>query len=456
MAKLLSNIWLHIDVSDLKTEKAQLVEEGKDTSRIMPQLNRLISLGNDKLQNPRNQARAAQLLDMTINLPLKKGYHYSEPSDLIGIKKLRSKKRLPKPTNPGPKAMYDKLHGAWLGRCIGCYLGKPVEGQKRHELWPFLKATGQWPLRAYIKYPDKPALKKKFKNIYNSSYIGTVPFMPIDDDTNYTTTGLMIMEQKGKSFTPEDVASFWLVNIPALATCTAERVAYRNFMAEMPPPQSALYRNPYREWIGAQIRADGFAFCAAGNPALAAELAWRDASISHIKNGIYGEMWAAACIAAAAVYDDMEVIVKAGMAQIPVSSRLYDKLDKAIEWYHEGITYDTAIERIHSIWDDTIFHDWCHTISNAVICAVALLWGKGKFGDSICKAVQPGFDTDCNGATVGSIVGMMTGERAIPAKWTGRLHDTLHTSLQGSNVVKISDMAKRTFAVYKKMSPGRP
>ena len=61
-------------------------------------------------------------------------------------------------------------------------------------------------------------------------------------------------------------------------------------------------------------------------------------------------------------------------------------------------------------------------------------------------AVETGFDTDCNGATVGSILGMAFGIKSIPSYWTEPLHDTLHTSIFGIGTVQISACAKATLA----------
>ncbi|MCX6381090.1 MAG: ADP-ribosylglycohydrolase family protein [Armatimonadetes bacterium] len=263
-----------------------------------------------------------------------------------------------------------------------------------------------------------------------------------------------MFKRYGTHFTPTDVANFWLSDIPITHTCTAERVAYRNFCLLIPPPASASFRNPYREWIGAQIRADFFGYAAPGNPELAAEFAWRDASISHIKNGIYGEMWAAAMIAAAFVTDDIPTIIQAGLGQIPEKSRLTDAIESILEWHELEIDFDTTVYRIHELWNEERAHDWCHTISNAMIVATGLLWGEHDYAKSICRAVQPCFDTDCNGATVGSILGILHGRKALPESWVGVINDTLHTGVTGYHTVQLTDITRDSLEVIEQVAKG--
>jgi len=209
-------------------------------------------------------------------------------------------------------------------------------------------------------------------------------------------------------------------------------------------------RNAYREWIGAQIRADAFGYAAPGNPELAAEFAWRDACISHVKNGIYGEMFVAAMLAAACVTDDLETIVRAGLGEIPAKSRLMEGIEKVLTWKADGISYDDAVDKIHEMWNEAHAQHWCGTISNAMIVVVGLLWGGLDYELSIARAVMPCFDTDCNGATAGSIVGMVLGASKLPAKWTDVVNDTLETGVAGYNSVKISEMARKTMGVISK------
>ena len=451
MHDTLNTWWLWISADELRIEQQQLKDEGRDASRLEPRFRRLIRQGNEKLVRWEAQEEAQALFDDAQQLPRRRGYPFREPSDLAGIRKLRPRgpRRFRKTLSD--KALMNHLLGAWLGRCAGCLLGKPFEGTRSWDIEAYLKASGQWPLCRYPRFGGAGKAKKAFQRLLDHAPGGflmrtfdSIDHMPIDDDTNYTTAGLLIVREKGPDFSPADVAHFWMQRLPLEATCTAERVAYRNFAMNIAPPESASFRNPFREWIGAQIRADAFGYVNVGRPERAAEFAWRDACISHIKNGIYGEMLMAAMIAAAPFCKTLDELLGVGLSEIPGTSRLHADLSMVRDWRKEGISYDEAVNRIHQRWNEEFGHDWCHTNTNAVICAVALLWGEGDFGTSIGLAVMPGYDTDCNGATVGSILGMRLGADAVPRHWKAKLHNTLKTSLTGYETVRIDTIARHT------------
>ena len=333
-----------------------------------------------------------------------------------------------------------------MGRICGCLLGKPIEGIRTNELHSLLKASGNFPMRRYILSTDITAgMLQQFNfPLSGRCYADTVERAPVDDDTNYTVLAQAIIERSGLHFTPQDVANAWLDLQGKNAYCTAERVAYCNLIRGYTPPASAKYKNPYREWIGAQIRGDYYGYIHPGRPESAAEMAWRDASISHIKNGIYGEMFVAAMLAQAAVSTDLEDILRTGVSQIPSTSRLYRAVYSVLEGFHAGISEKVCFDHIHRIYDEHSPHDWCHTLSNAMIVASALLYGSGDFGKSICLAVQTGFDTDCNGATVGSVLGMRNGIEQIGCEWTVPVHHQLETSIFGVGTVELSILVDKT------------
>lgn len=131
------------------------------------------------------------------------------------------------------------------------------------------------------------------------STAGNFTEAPRDDDIDWTILALALAEGYGPVLTTADIARGWLDRLPFTQTFTAERAAYRNLIYGLKPPQTASIDNPYREWIGALIRADMFGYLNPGNTARAAREAVVDARLSHLGNGIYGEMWAAALVAAA-------------------------------------------------------------------------------------------------------------------------------------------------------------
>lgn len=439
--------WLLWKKEDLRTEHRQLVEEGRNTDSVNAEFERLLS-PDVPVDAAFNEAVNA-LLDKTILLPTKQDYSYVEPSDLEGIRAERPCGPRTLPFDFNAESRKSHIAGAWLGRCSGCLLGKPIEGVLRPKLMALLDRAGCGEITDYLW--RLPGLRDEdYREIGFAELLDwrSTDHMPVDDDTNYTVAGMALVKAKGIGFSPADMADFWMMNLPILHTCTAERVAYRNFVDNIEPPRSACVRNPYREWIGAQIRADFFGYVALGRPELAAGLAWRDASISHVKNGVYGEMWVAAMLAVAMGEPDMRRVIEIGLSEIPAKSRLAEAIREVLGWYASEVPYVEAVQRIHMRWDEKNAHDWCHTISNAQIVAMALLYGENNFEKAITRAVYPCFDTDCNGATVGSIMGMRLGVEALPSKWTSIMNDTIHTGLAAYHVSKISRLAEDMFQIH--------
>jgi len=426
---------------DIMAEYRQSIDEGLDIEKYEPRFREVNAM-------PRGRARdeaADELFRVVLSAPVKDGYPYDEPSDLDGIKASAKPYEIPA-LNLTDEELFDKVYGAWLGRICGCMLGKTVEGITTDELVPLLTASDNYPMHRYITRKDAGGeVTKGFRyNLANRPYADEIDGMPPDDDTNYVVLAQELINKYGKNFTPQNMADFWLDVQPKNAYCTAERVAFINFIKGYEPPFSAIYKNPYREWIGAQIRGDYFGYINPGNPVRAAEMAYNDACISHVKNGIYGEMWAAAMIATAATTCDYEKIIRGGLSVIPQNSRLYKAVTPILLDYKIGVTEQECFASIHTKWNEHLEYDWCHTISNAMIVTAALLYGKGDFGKSICLAVQTGFDTDCNGATVGSVIGMAYGSKAIGNEWSDPINGKLHTTLFGVGTVDIKERAEMT------------
>jgi len=417
-------------------ELRQLSEEGCDTWELERKASLIAQeVGPDQLK------KARALCDSLADLKPLPDFSYEEPSELDQVRAHRPEGPRTIAVRLTSAKLDDKTLGAWLGRAAGCMLGKPVEGWRKEKIDDLLEVCGLKELDDYFPAPPKNNRGIEFPAWAQGMLRGNITRAWRDDDTDYTIIGLRILEQHGREFTPRQVAEFWLNHVPYYCTYTAERVAYRNFVNGTWPPESARLRNPYREWIGAQIRADAFGYACPGRPEEAAGLAFKDACISHVKNGIYGEMWVAAMLAAAFVADQPEKVVRLGLSEIPKNSRLAEAINKVLAWRGEGISAEDATSRV--LTEFGRYHG-VHTINNAAIVATALLWGDRDFSLSIGPAVRAGLDTDCNGATVGSVLGAVLGAKGIPDHWTAPLSDRIDTIVAGESGHTISGLAART------------
>jgi ADP-ribosylglycohydrolase len=204
-------------------------------------------------------------------------------------------------------------------------------------------------------------------------------------------------------------------------------------------------RNPYREWIGAQIRADGWAWCCAGRPELAAEFAWRDAHWTHERNGIYGEMFFAAVIAAAFVEHDPAHLVEIGLSEIPRDCRLARAVRDCVGWIKESPDFETCMAKVEAAFPGM---NGAYTINNACVCILSLFYGHMDTAEAPAISVMCGQDTDCNGATVGSIVGAATGRKRFNMSLAGRLNDIVSPDMMLFKQTTMKDLAARTAKVW--------
>jgi ADP-ribosylglycohydrolase len=359
------------------------------------------------------------------------------------------------PIAPDVDALHDRLVGGWLGRAVGCLLGKPVEKIHREGIEAILRSTGRWPLDRYFTAVGlDPAVAERWpwnRASGPTSLEENIDGMPEDDDLNYTLLALRIVEEHGSSFTADDVAQAWLLDLPAGRVFTAERAAYRNLLDGISPPESATVRNPYREWIGAQIRTDLYGWVNPGQAAVAAEWAWRDASVSHTRNGMYGAMFVAAMASAATCARDVETVLDTGASVVPPKSRMAGAIALGRELGAANLEPTEAYAELERAF--TGMH-WVHALNNTALVAYALSAGAGSFDRSICLAVMGGWDTDSNGATVGAVAGALGGRAQIADRWTAPLKDRLASSIPGCDGSSFAELADRTNACASARVPG--
>ncbi|MEU2153627.1 ADP-ribosylglycohydrolase family protein [Streptomyces sp. NPDC019396] len=391
---------------------------------------------------PRLRALALALLDELDRLP--SPLARDEPSSLAGI--IGACPSWPGVTRPDG-ALRERLHAAWLGRAAGCLLGKPVEKLPLAGIRALARAAGNWPLTGWFTARGVPA-ELLAAHPWNrrsapTSLAENIDGMPEDDDLNYPLLNLLLLQRCGDGFTTADVARLWLDELPAARTFTAERVAYRNLLAGLEPPLTASHHNPFREWIGAAIRADVHGWTNPGDPASAAAQAHRDARLTHTANGVYGAMFTAAALAEAATgRADVHQCLRTGLRVVPPGSRLAGAIRTGIGTAGRYDDFDTVVDRLHAAYGN---YHWVHVIPNTALLCAALTHADGDFGGSICRAVSGGWDTDSNGATAGSLAGLLAGHPdRLPERWTAPLKNRLATTVGGFDGIGFDALARLT------------
>ncbi|MFI6832326.1 ADP-ribosylglycohydrolase family protein [Kribbella sp. NPDC050241] len=340
-----------------------------------------------------------------------------------------------------PADLERRTLNAWLGRAAGNLLGKPVEKIPREGIREILQSSGQWPLSQYITAVGVPEdVQKRWpwnKRSKPTSLREVIDGMPEDDDLNFAILALQLLERHGSALTTEDVAQAWLNDLPAGRVFTAERVAYRNLLEGVEPSRAALVGNPFREWIGAQIRTDAYGWAHPGDRTAAARVALVDARLSHTGAGVDGALWVAAMSAAALVLDSPSEVAFAGLEVVAADGAIARAVRFGLGLADRPL--DDALDALHAEYGDL---HWVHAVNNSALTAYALT--APDFATAVGRSVMGGWDTDSAGATVGAVFGAV---RGVPAEWSTPLDNRVATSLPGMNQIAIDELALRTVEV---------
>lgn len=384
-------------------------------------------------------------------LPLRADWQYVEPNELADIWAECDPKRA-----TGPLAAISladataRTETAFLSSVCGCIVGKPLEANPTlADIRTALEAIGEWPLNDYISeridmfgrkhfHPDSPlTLREKIK------------YAAYDDDINYTILGMLNLENFGLGFTYENLRVNWLQHVSLRQCWGPEKNIMLRIALDRWGEEVQDLKHDFAEWTnvwnshdercGALIRADAYGYACPGNPALAAELAWKDASFTHRKTGTYGTMYVAAAIAAAYVVRDPLEIFRIALQYVPQRSRFYQIVADSLNEVAQASDWLDGYARIHGKYMEyshCLVYQECGTLINTLRFA-------NNIGDGFCKQVSQGNDTDSFGATSGSILGAYFGPGHLEERWIKPFNDEIRTGLTFFYERSLSALAKR-------------
>ena len=310
-----------------------------------------------------------------------------------------------------------KVYAGVLGKLIGVYLGRPFEQ------WSYQAISARWgEIRRYVHQDQN------------------VPLIVTDDDITGTFTFIRALLDHGirSDLTAREIGQTWLNYIAegrhilwwGGLGMSAEHTAYLRLAAgtEAPRSGSAELNGPaVAEEIGAQIFIDGWAMVAPGNPDLAVRLAQQAASVSHDGEAIYGALFIAAMESLAFVEQDINRLIDHALTYIPAESRIFRVIGDVRRWHRGEPDWRKARELLVKHHGYECFGTNCPMVSNHGVIILALLYGGGDFDRSMMIVNTCGYDTDCNAANLGCLLGIRNGLDAFQSgyDWRGPVNDRM-------------------------------
>lgn len=349
----------------------------------------------------------------------------------------------------------ERVRCAFTASVCGCVLGKPLEEPPYgtlNDIREAAQAVGQWPLLDYVSDEMLTAWGRR-----NPSWVettrGRIRFVAPDDDITYSIMGMMLLEKSGTHFTHDEMRQMWIEHLPIYTCWGPERMmllraGFASLTPDMPENPSAWADgiNPGRELCGALIRADAYGYACPAWPELAAHLAWKDASFTHRKTGVYSAMFIAAAIAIAFVAKDWKEIVEGALRYIPQQSRFYAQAAECLRLVDSSASFEEGYAAVHERFG-------MYT-AGQIVQEIGTIINTLKYArnpeQGIAMQVAQGNDTDSFACSCGSILGAFFGTR-LPAHWTEPFQDKLCTTMGCFNETSLSAVTERMAQLHRRV-----
>ncbi len=296
----------------------------------------------------------------------------------------------------------ERTYAGVLGKLIGVYLGRPVEG---------------------MPYAEIEARFGALDN-YVHAAVGA-PLVVADDDISGTFGFFRAVEESGYAdpLTPAHVGNAWLNAIVPEKTIlwwgglgrSTEHTAWLRLKAGIPAPQSgSIARNgrTMAEQIGAQIFIDAFAMSRPGDPERAAALVRAAASVSHDGLALDAAAFLGALEALAFDIHDLDALIEAALP-FARGKRLRALIEDVRRICQGESDWRRARARLDERHGYHCYAGPCPMATNHAAVLMALLLGGDNFQRSVMIAASAGWDTDCNAGNVGCLNAIRLGLDAI-------------------------------------------
>lgn len=298
----------------------------------------------------------------------------------------------------GIQKYQNQIYAGVLGKIIGVYLGRPVEG------WSYEK------------------IQEIFGEIYYYKNHKTgAPLIVPDDDISGTFAFYRALEDNeySKELTAEQIGDAWLNYIIENETIlwwgglcrSTEHTAYIRLKNGIKAPESGsekLNGKSMSEQIGSEIFIDTWALVNPNQPERTANMARKAASVSHDGLAVEAAVLLAVMESMAFEQRNIDLLLDESLkfVQDKFLVSLVQELRKRCAMTEDWKEVRDWIAREHG-YDK--YPGNCPMVTNHLTLLMALIMGGDDFSKACMIACSAGWDTDCNSGNVGCLNGIRLG-----------------------------------------------